>query len=432
MSDSASREKLDARKSTLGHLLSSASGNQEVVRCLSLIDPALPDTSIAAVLAKQSRASVESVASLMGISDPGQRIFSNREKLAAVIMRRFNQLTPCLCAECNVKYKLSIDSVPSIECHICGRGAHDCDRVAGSLQQHQEITVSLSHMVWLCYDCYYASGSADIPGTVTAASTPARSRNNSISAQSDQTAVTEVLTGAVKSLTESAVTEEGKADTPSEEGGKKDSENSSEKKDEIEEVPDVRPVCKAFLEWECKHGTKGAKLIMGKPCKDKHLTVCKPFLKFGTSKKGCNDDSCVLFHPKLCKFVQTETCCFNSKCKLYHPFGFNKLRKAAVKNRATRLANLKERSKKPDSTTEPPPIKPPLPEKKEETRKFASYQDFLKFEEVLTRMIVRLDSIEKSVTRLQVHGLPGPPLKPAWLPQSQMQDLNFMSQSAWC
>ena len=429
MSDSASREKLDARKSTLGHLLSSASGNQEVVRCLSLIDPALPDTSIAAVLAKQSRPSVEAVASVMGISDPGQRIFSNREKLAAVIMRRFNQLTPCLCAECNVKYKLSIDSVPSIECHICGRGAHECDRVAGALQQHQEITVSLSHMVWLCYDCYYASGSADIPGTATAASTPARSRNNSISSQNDQTSVAEVLTGAAKSLSDSAVIEEEKTDTPSEKDDKKD---SSEVKEEIKEVPDTRQVCKAFLEWGCKHGTRGAKLIMGRPCKDRHPTVCKPFLKFGTSQKGCTDESCVLFHPKLCKFVQTESCCFNSKCKLYHPFGFNKLRKAAVKNRATKLANLKERSKKTDLATKPASTKPPLPEKKEETRRFASYQDFQKFEEVLTRLIGRLDSMEKSVMRLQVHGLPGPPLKPTWLPQSQMQDFSFMNQSAWC
>ena len=372
----------------------------------------------------------------MGIADPNlKKVFSNREKLAVVIMRRFNQLTPCLCAECNVKYKLSLDSIPSIECHICGRGAHTCDLVADSLQQYQEVTSPLAHMVWLCYNCYHSSGTTEVPTTATPASISARSRNNSISSQSDQTPVTDLLKGAVKSLSETvAVTEEVKVvadNSEKKDPEKEEPKKDSEKKDKIGgETQDNRPVCKAFLEWGCKHGTRGAKLIMGRACKDRHLTVCKPFLKFGTSQKGCTDDSCVLFHPKLCNFVQTEASCFNSKCKLYHPFGYNKLRKAAVKTREKKLANLKEKTqqkrKNGPTTTEK------VEETGKETGKFARCQDFQRFEEILTRLIGRMDVMEKSFSRFQVQGLPGPPLKPAWLPQSQMPDFSFMSQPAWC
>lgn len=244
---------------------------------------------------------------------------------------------------------------------------------------------------------------------------------------------------AAVSLSENVVTEEAVTEVvkDSHRSEKNESEQLSErqndesKEDDKTEKPDTRPVCKAFLDWECKHGTRGLKLIMGRPCKDKHLPVCQPFLKFGTSQKGCTDKSCSLFHPKLCKFVQTDACCFNSKCKMFHPFGYNKARKAAVKTRVSKLAKSKERSQKKNQTC---PSNAPLPEKIEEIgEKFASYQDFLKFESVLNRMIERLDSMERTVNKLQAQGLPGPPLlKSTWPPQSQIQDFSFMSQSAWC
>lgn len=431
--DSATREKHDARKSALGSLLNAASGKREIVRCLSLVVPVKSDHYNALTLKTQTRPQLEALAKFMGIAETNNRVFSNREKLAVAVMRRFNQLTPCLCAECNVKYKLSLDGVPSIECHSCGRGAHSCDRVSASLQQQREVSSSLAHMVWLCYDCYHSSGTTEVPGTATPASISARSRNNSTSSQSEKAPVTELLKEAAEGLSEFVVTEEVAASEDSEksesEKKEKEEEDTEKEEDDPEEIPDTRPVCRAFLEWGCKHGTRGEKLIMGRPCKDRHLTVCKPFLKFGTSQKGCTDTNCALFHPKLCKFVQTETCCFNSKCKLFHPFRFNKLRKAAVKKRATKLAVSKERSQ---PSSQACPTTTPLPEKTDEIGKSASYQDFLKFEEVLTRMIVRMDSMEKSLSRLQVQGLPGPPLKSTWIPQSQIPDFSFMNQSAWC
>ena len=92
MKDSATREKHDARKSALGSLLNAASGKKDIVRCLSLVDPVRSDSGNVLILKSQTRPHLEALATFMGVADPNYKVFSNREKLAAVIMRRFNQL----------------------------------------------------------------------------------------------------------------------------------------------------------------------------------------------------------------------------------------------------------------------------------------------------------------------------------------------------
>ena len=204
-------------------------------------------------------------------------------------------------------------------------------------------------------------------------------------------------------------------------------EKPEENEIEIEETkkPDARPICKAFLEWDCKHGTTGEKLIMGRPCKDRHPVVCKRFLRLGTSKKGCTKDDCELFHPKLCKFVQTEACCHNSKCKLYHPFGFNKERKAAIKARTSKLAVTKAKPETNNQTAQKCSTVP----NKETGDTFVRYQDFQRLEEVL---IERIDAMDQPVNRFQVQAPPGHPIVPTWPPKNPIQNYSFMSQPVWC
>eukprot|EP00116_Pleurobrachia_bachei_P008736 sb/3468998/ len=191
-----------------------------------------------------------------------------------------------------------------------------------------------------------------------------------------------------------------------EELGEKDEKDSTiveEKEtkgaDEVDET-DNRPVCEAFTEWSCQHGIAGNKLINGKKCPDKHLPACKKFLKFGTSENGCTVTNCQLFHPNLCRFIQTDTSCFDVKCKSYHPFSFNKSRRDAIKAKATRdkastgtsKSNDKSRNKKKPSVESS--------NERKNKRNNSEISDFRKLQDLISKLIVRMDSLEKRVEEI--------------------------------
>ena len=427
--------KIESRVATLGRLLSEATGQSEIERYLSQFDPKKGDRDNCQNIGKLSRPSLETFAVFLGITDPGNKtLFPNRTKLANGIVRRFNQLVPAKCAECDEDYCVGRREKPCIECHQCGRGAHSCESVTSILQQQQtlldqHLCRSLSHMVWLCSVCFNSAAESLVSGEATPSSTLSRSRHNSLSESLVKDLLQEAAEEAARHSSSDDVERAAQANQ---------SENAGTNVTEVAEVPtDTRETCKAFLEWTCAHGISGEKRVRGKTCSYKHPQVCKKFLKFGTSDKGCPTGDCNMFHPKLCKFVETEKCCHNSACKLYHPYMFNKARRTAIKKQAAKVAAAK--MKKANASKPPAETAPPAPsEKKEEggvTAAPSDSQDFLGLRDLITLLIRRMEAVEQKVSndpwypklgsQRSVH-----PSQTSWPPPDM--GFRFSSQNAWC
>ena len=434
-SDSA---KIACRVSTLGHLLSEATGNAEIINGLSQFATAKGDRENVLILAgKLSRQSLETLALFLGISDPGNKSsFPKKDNLATRIVRRFNQLVPAQCAECDEEYRVHRSASPVLECHLCGRGAHDCESVSSAMLR-LNLPGSLKHTVWLCNECYYFPGESSASGGATPASSGSRSRNNSQS-QSTIKDLQLRISSPVESQDEIVPPSTATLAAADGEGVSSDASPSAARS-EVKQEADNREVCKAFLEWSCSHGKSGDKLVRGKKCAYRHLQTCKSFLKFGTSEKGCSDKKCSLFHPKLCKFVQTEKCCHNAQCKLYHPFAYNKARRAAIKKRN---AASKE---KPTSSMKGPARNSGTSANAEPAQKVvdtpasdsARVQDFLQLQELLAQVLGRLVAVEKRLDTNPWHNINmssqmrEPPASQKMWPPPDLS-YRFGSQNAWC
>ena len=412
-------DKTDPRNLVVGSLLEKASGRSNLIRCLSVLDFKKSDKVVIDSLAQQKRELLESLAAFMGIHDPGNtKLYRNRTKLSYSIVRRFSQLTPSICAECGEKYTTSMNHTPELECNQCGRGAHNCEMVSSVL--HLQSQLSLSHMVWLCTECYHESSLRSLPG----ASTPLnlskgpRSRNDSTSSVTLRSILDpSQIESQIESESSDIVIIEPRIAAV--EGGGEVVQQCVAKEREVDEVKekkaDERPVCESFLEWECKHGIGGKKLVNGKECPNRHLPVCRSFQKFGSSEKGCTDKDCLLFHPKLCRFIQSESSCFNVACKFFHPFGFSKARRAAIKTKSVRDKMKTEDRKKSEVRSGKKKSGESEERKKSEVRTGKkksgesgrehrgskksedSSQDFRKFEDLLTRLMDRMESMEKQL-----------------------------------
>ena len=434
MSASASvSARIACRVSTLGHLLSEATGQADIVHGLSQFTPAKGDRENVSILKQLSRPSLEALALFLGIVDPGNKNFSNKEKLAMGVVRRFNQLVPAFCAECDEEYRVGRSVTPVLECHLCGRGAHDCENVSAAVLQ-QNLPGTLKHTVWLCNDCYHSAGEPTLPasGVITPASSVSRSRNNSLS----ESLIKDLqLKGSVSSDLQESASQLILATPVTATSATADNVGDSDTADLPE--GDNREVCKAFLKWSCSHGLSGEKLVRGKKCAFKHLQVCKRFLKFGSSEKGCSDKQCDLHHPKLCKFVQTEKCCHNAQCELFHPFSYNKARRSAIKKKNA-ASKAKSAAPKKGPARKGGESDNTLPAGKHEDTPPSGVpraEDFLQLQELLTQVLGRLAVVEKRLDPNPWHPL-GSQLREPPAPQKiwPPPDLSyrFASQNAWC
>ena len=435
----ARKSKLDTRKNVLGSLLDQARSDTGVVQSLNSFEPSKPDSLNVIALSKLSRKPLEQLALFLGIDRVSiDQMYTNRTKLAWAIVRRFSRLLPSKCSECNSVYHNERNSTSVLECHLCGRGIHDCREVMATISVQQEavniqMIPSLSHMVWLCSECFSLPDVPNPNSTLpnSSCTTPSRSRTASTSSTTvhDDSRVADLLRGAIAITTSK---QEVSGDVPdaaegeTEQGVVIGDENTLDEQVKVSEVKkdeDDQSVCKAFLDWSCEHGTRGDRLVNGSRCIYKHLPVCGPFLKSGSSVKGCTDSSCQLFHPKLCRYVQSETCCHDDKCNFFHPFDFRKARKTAIKAKSVKKPAPKnsQNSKGKGKGNG----KGPKPNGNENFKlgKVNVGPHFQRFEGLVTRLIERMDYMEKRLDTMvsqaessRTHHPPRMPLQVPWQP----------------
>ena len=432
----------------MGSLLQHASGNTVVLNALNCYDPVKADsTNCKNLNEKVSRDHLNVLASFVNIRNAEDKIvFPKATVLIKAIVWRLNQLKPSNCSECTEVYRVDLSDTPLLECHMCGRGAHNCEQISAALSDQKEcldanLSKSLAHMVWLCSCCYHSVN--PIPRSSLFNSLCATPATKHTTPSERELGVKSLLSKAI--LITEHISKTQKEDENDEVVVVESDSKETERVEEVERVSketdgsgeevDDRPVCRAFSEWSCQHGLMGNKLIKGRKCPDRHPLACKKYLKFGTTENGCSVTDCELFHPKLCRFIQSEASCFDVKCKSYHPFSFNKLRRAAIKAKASRdkSSAAETVNKRNDKTRNK---KKPTVERSHERKKNGSNSDssdFRKLQDLISKLIGRVDSLEKRFEETpRERMMSSDPINPSQFQKVPLPQPSFMNPwQAW-
>ncbi|KAL5253595.1 hypothetical protein ACHWQZ_G001758 [Mnemiopsis leidyi] len=318
-----------------------------------------------AKLSKLNRADLETLATYLRIplisKNTGKKLYSNRETLAARIVKEIRSLYPSLCSECTMEYTVMPGSQPFHRCWMCLRGAHDCEEFTAKMELFLASPSQPNGLVWLCSDCISEHKSPtenDQPQSGRATpgiATPVRATSGKGTpvpgndAQKENTAppstVAEPVTnGSNENAVNFSDPKEIVADKLNKELEKaKDEQKRSESKPNT-----CKHVCPRFQGGVCPHGISGKKAANGKEkCNLFHPKRCFRFMRNYTHEtRGCREgDNCNYLHVNLCQSSIQSKKCSDVNCTEMHLVG-TKRPKTMLKRNSDDRANKAAKSRK--------------------------------------------------------------------------------------
>ena len=111
---------IEEKATVLASLIAKAT-DDEIKNVLRLYDVSQPTHTIKKKLASADKGKLLKTTQYLGISD---QTTSTKPIIIHNIICRIQNLFPDLCSFCNVKYTMTIDELPLLECALCGQGAH--------------------------------------------------------------------------------------------------------------------------------------------------------------------------------------------------------------------------------------------------------------------------------------------------------------------
>ena len=308
---------LDEKATILASLIAKAT-DDDIKNVLRLYDASQPTHNIKKKLATADKGKLTKTIQYLGTSD---QTTSTKPTIIHNIICRIQNLFPDLCTLCNVKYTMTIEELPLLECALCGQGAHTpCLRQRLDLDDTQEATAediikminpyNIPGMHYLCLEC----GESTIPSQDA---TSSRSRTGSLSVPK--------TVDPVRDDNDTEVTAVTTNNPPAPQPQPSSASSSNVVTTNNPPVPpppppQPKPTCPFYMKGQCRHGISGKK---DGGCPKAHPTLCHRLMTFGDQRpRGCiKGKDCDKLHPKMCPASMAKRECFTETCTLYHVKG---------------------------------------------------------------------------------------------------------------
>ena len=323
---------IEEKATVLASLIAKAT-DDEIKNVLRLYDVSQPTHTIKKKLASADKGKLLKTTQYLGITD---HTTSTKPIIIHNIICRIQNLFPDLCSFCNVKYTMTIDELPLLECALCGQGAHTpCLRQRLNLDVTQEVTAkdiikminpfSIPGMHYLCSECDESTipsedatsprsraGSLSVPKAVDPA--------HDVDATADTISSTQPPTHHLQPPTASSTNVVKTSNSPAPQLPTASSTNVAKTNNSPAPPPQPKPTCPFYMKGQCRHGISGKK---DGGCPKAHPTLCHRLMTFGDQpKRGCTKGKdCDRLHPKMCPASMAKRECFTETCTLYHVKG---------------------------------------------------------------------------------------------------------------
>ena len=217
--------------------------------------------------------------------DANHKKLYSKSVLIRKISNRLYSILPLLCPYCNDTYSIGLNEQPLFSCHMCDRGAHNCDNIKDF---HASLPKTIPRgFVWICTLCMGDTDSEVTPAVQSG--TAVEQEPSAIIAQKYTAPLADQTSEANQPVVKNPVT-------------------------------NLSKVCPRFKRGVCPHGLHGNRLIEGQTCSFEHPRTCRKYSSFGSrGRKGCKVGSnCKFYHPILCRYSVRERLCTNEKCTFVH------------------------------------------------------------------------------------------------------------------
>lgn len=401
MSNTTTSDELDKKiKTMIGKLLLEAKDNTTVKKVLTQYDPSKDAHVNVTTLSKMVRKDLDDFATFLKLdltNQSGDKLYSNRLKLAKRIVHEIMALYPSTCQECSSEYQVSFGETPPLRCYICLQGSHDCLELSAKLDHQTSVPAKLFGAVWLCSGCLDQNNPCPVdPPTKSAVPTPAQTPGTRTpvpgNPATDDSTTVPGSSNIAKDLQEKLLVLKNK----------QNKEEKEEQRKDVEILPNKSSsVCPKLLVGTCKHGLTGLKAYNGlDKCPLFHPKRCMRYMRYVEDKEhGCEEgDNCLKLHVTLCESALKSKQCFTESCTRAHPTGTKRYRdkkspdNTRDKNQRGRASYKRDPgsretrpSQRRDSVKAPPPPR----------QSHSNNQDlFLEFRSML-------ESLKKDVTSLK-------------------------------
>ena len=396
--------------------------------CLRKYCPSKTAWQIEAAMKQEKKPTLVETLAYLGIPDMDEY---RSDALPHELVCRIQNLFPDICQLCSSKYCIKLTDTPIVSCTRCGQGCHNPCLLRLMGKTEEDLNESNNHgkslinpfgqvgFIYFCGACQLEvipqkdelkvktgrKRTGPPASQTTNAAAPPVNTNTSEDSNTNQTNSNneQVNSNAAQRQAVQQHPPSGNSTPPPSDAASRGQGAQSN-------------ICKFYKDGRCKYGISGRK---GSTCNYEQPKACPKYLVNGNrTGRGCSNNQCRLFHPKMCNSSLRDRICYKADCRFIHIRGTKRTRTSSTSS-SERVRNMSEggHNQRPSGSasgartgTEPTP-------------------PFLEQLKIISAQIAQLANKVQDLEKRQSHPQPQVPHpQPPTMAYQQMQTQPFIHQ----